>query len=69
MYKLSNREIEICELFLNNLNLEEITEKCGITLSSVRTYLKTIFLKTNCNLQVQLIQLLMGLTVDIEHIQ
>ena len=43
MYKFSNREIEICELFINNLNLEEIIEKCGITLSSVRTYLKLFF--------------------------
>ena len=69
IYQLSNREIEICELFVNGLNLEEISKQCNITLSSVRTYFKTIYSKTNCTSQVQLMQLLLGLTVDFEHIQ
>lgn len=67
-YGLSNRELEICELFLNRLNLEEISVHCGISLQSTRTYLKHIFSKTQCSSQVELMHLLAGLTVDFEHI-
>ena len=67
-YGLSNRELQLCELFLNGLNLEQIAEHCGISLQSARTYLKHIFSKTQCSSQVELIRLLMGLTVNFEHI-
>ncbi|ATO18283.1 helix-turn-helix transcriptional regulator [Acinetobacter sp. LoGeW2-3] len=69
VYNLSPREIEICELFLNGYDLEGITQHCKITMSSLRTYLKTIFSKTKCNSQVELIRLLMGLTFNFEHIE
>lgn len=68
IYSLSPREIQICELFLNGLDLNAISTHCGITLSSLRTYMKTIFSKTNCNSQVELLRLLMGLTLNFEHI-
>lgn len=44
-YKLSNRETEICEYFAQGLDLTQIATQCGITLSSVRTYLKHIFIR------------------------
>ncbi|XID74340.1 LuxR C-terminal-related transcriptional regulator [Alkanindiges sp. WGS2144] len=67
-YSLSKRELQMCELFLNGLNLEEIAAHCGISLQSARTYLKHIFSKTQCSSQVELMRLLAGLTVDFEHI-
>lgn len=69
IYALSPREIEICELFINGLNLSEIASKCQLTISSIRTYLKTIFSKTNCNSQVELMHLLMNLTINFQYIK
>ncbi|WP_180076033.1 helix-turn-helix transcriptional regulator [Acinetobacter sp. YH12106] len=47
-YHLSKREFDLCELLINGYKLEDIAEQCGITLSSVRTYFKNIYEKTNC---------------------
>ncbi|MCH7336514.1 LuxR C-terminal-related transcriptional regulator [Acinetobacter sp. NIPH 2699] len=44
-YGLSKRELQICELFLNGYNLEQIAEYCEISLQTVRTYLKKFFPK------------------------
>lgn len=67
-YALSQRECEICELFLNGLNLEKIAEHCHLTMSSVRTYLKTIFSKMQCNSQMELLHKLMNMTISFEHV-
>lgn len=67
-YQLSKREFELCELLLNGYKLEEIAEHCGITLSSVRTYFKNIYEKTQCNSQIELMHLLMGCTIHFDHI-
>ena len=67
-FGLTKRELQICELFLNGLNLEEIAEHCSISLQSVRTYLKHIFSKTSCSSQAELMRLLMGCTMNFEHI-
>lgn len=58
-YKLAKREIEVCALFLGGNNIEQIGKLMGITLSSMRTYMKNIFNKTECKSQVELIRLLM----------
>lgn len=67
-YHLSNREIELCELFINEHDLEKIAEYCQLSLSTIRTYFKNIYAKTQCNSQAELIHLLMGITVNFEHI-
>lgn len=65
-YKLSKRELEVCDLFVNGLNLEQISVSCNITLGSLRTYLKRIFAKTQTNSQTELMRLLMGVAMDYE---
>ena len=67
-YKLARREVEVCELFLNGMNLEEISKKMNITYSSIRMYIKMIFKKTECVSQAELMQLLMAVRLDFEHI-
>lgn len=67
-YHLSKREFDLCELLINGYKLEDIAEQCGITLSSVRTYFKNIYEKTNCTSQIELMHLLMGCTIQFEHI-
>ena len=67
-YQLSPREVKICELFVNGYNLEAIAKECTLTLSSVRTYMKYIFAKTQCSTQVELFRLLVDLSLNFEHI-
>lgn len=67
-YGLSTREFEICELFVNGMNLGEIAETLHLTLSSVRTYVKNIYGKMRCNSQAELMHKLMGMTIEFEHI-
>jgi DNA-binding CsgD family transcriptional regulator len=45
-YNLTKRELELCDLFVNGMNLEQVAEKMGLTRSSIRTYLRNIFAKT-----------------------
>jgi DNA-binding CsgD family transcriptional regulator len=60
-YNLTKRELELCDLFVNGMNLEQVAEQMGLTRSSIRTYLKNIFAKTPCSSQVELMQLLMSI--------
>ena len=68
-YQLSKREFDLCELLINGYKIEDIAEQCGITLSSVRTYCKNIYEKTQCCSQIELMHLLMGCTIHFEHIK
>ena len=67
-YKLAKRELEVCDLFVNGLSLEQIAEHMDITYGSIRVYIKNIFSKTDCTSQTELMQLLMGITLEFEHI-
>ena len=67
-YKLAKRELEVCDLFVNGLSLEQIAEHMDITYGSIRVYIKNIFAKTGCTSQTELMQLLMGITLEFEHI-
>ncbi|MCH4248908.1 MAG: helix-turn-helix transcriptional regulator [Acinetobacter populi] len=62
-YQLSKREIEVCQLFVNGYKLQDIAEATDTTLSTVRTYFKSIFLKTHCASQTELMKLLMGMSL------
>lgn len=68
LYKLTKRELEICEFFVNGCDLKEIAQQCEITYETTRFYIKNIYEKTNCTSQMELMQLLLGLTISFEHI-
>lgn len=68
-YGLSERECDLCEAFVNHASLEGMAEACGLSLSSVRTYLKDIYDKTGQHSQAELMRLLMGLRMDFDHIR
>lgn len=68
-YALSERESELCEAFVNHATLEGVAEACGLSLATVRTYIKSIYEKTGQHSQAALMRLLMGLRVDFEHIR
>ncbi|KAA8731178.1 helix-turn-helix transcriptional regulator [Acinetobacter qingfengensis] len=63
-YHLSKREIEVCQLFANGYKFPEIAKAINITLTTVRTYFKRIFLKTNCTSQAELMKLLVSTSLS-----
>lgn len=67
-YDLSLREIQICELFINGFNLNKICEQLKIKKSSLRTYFKNIYKKTNSTSQSELLYLLLKTLVHFEHV-
>ncbi|HEX4870451.1 MAG TPA: PAS domain-containing protein, partial [Moraxellaceae bacterium] len=68
-YDLTDREGAICEAFVNSASLEAVAATCGLSLNSVRTYMKDIYAKTGERSQAELMRLLMGLTVDFQHLR
>ena len=60
-FNLTKRERELCELFINGMNLEKAASHMGLTRSSIRTYLRNIFSKTPCNSQAELMKLLLSI--------
>lgn len=67
-FLLSERECDVCETFLECAALEGVADQLDLTLASVRAYMRAIFEKTGRHSQVDLVRLLMGLTVNFEHI-
>ena len=67
-YGLSVRECSICEMFVNGWNLEKIALQSSLSINSVRTYVKNIYAKMQCNSQAELLYRLMGMTICFEHI-
>lgn len=68
-YRLSERECELCEAFVNHASFEGAATACGLSLASVRTYMKSIYEKTGQHSQAELMRLLLGLTLDFQHIR
>ncbi|MES2918819.1 MAG: PAS domain-containing protein [Pseudomonadota bacterium] len=68
-YGLSDRECALCEAFANHPTLEGVASHSGLSLSSVRTYMKEIYAKTGRRSQAELMHLLKGLRLDFEHIR
>ncbi|PTQ90960.1 helix-turn-helix transcriptional regulator [Agitococcus lubricus] len=68
-YQLTPREVSICQCFVKTPNLEAIAADRHLSLETVRTYLKSIFTKTQCHSQAELLSLLMSLRVQFEHIR
>ena len=63
-YGLNAREAGICQHFINTPFLEDIAERSGVSLESVRTYMKAIYEKTGQHSQAELMRLLMTLRVN-----
>lgn len=57
MHNLTAAENETCQLLLQGLTLNDIAEKRGVGLSTVRSHIKSLLHKTGCNRQSALIRL------------
>ncbi len=58
VFRLSEREAELAELFSKGLRLEEISERMGVALNTTRVHLRSVFHKTNCSGQLALLRAL-----------
>ncbi len=63
VFRLSDREAELAELFSKGFCLEEIAALMGVALNTARVHLRRIFLKTNCSGQIALMRLLSRLAI------
>lgn len=68
-FNLSKRETEVCQLFVNGMKLEHIAEHCGLTIGSLRIYIKRIFAKTNTHSQTALMRLLLEIAIKPEYLK
>jgi DNA-binding CsgD family transcriptional regulator len=68
-FLLGERECDVCEAFLNCATLEGVADALGISMNTVRGYMKVIYEKTGHHSQAELMKLLMGMTLDFEHIR
>jgi DNA-binding NarL/FixJ family response regulator len=67
-FLLGERECDVCQAFLNCATLEGVADALGISTNTVRSYMKVIYEKTGHRSQAELMKLLMGMTLDFEHI-
>lgn len=68
-FLLGARECDACEAFLNVPSPEGMAEALGVSVSTARSHLKNIYAKTGRHSQAELMQLLMGMTLEFEHIR
>lgn len=60
LFGLNPSEARLAHALASGLDIKEAAEAQGITLSTARTYLKRLFLKTGANRQAELVRLLLN---------
>lgn len=63
LYGLTPAEVRICELMMQGLTPNEISEQIGVAVSTARTHLLRIFQKTGTDRQADLIRLVASLVI------
>ena len=53
-YQLTNKELNLLKALYKNKKLNELPEKFGVTINTLRTHLQSIFHKTQTNSQIEL---------------
>ncbi|WP_028125867.1 helix-turn-helix transcriptional regulator [Eremococcus coleocola] len=46
-FELTDREKDICELMLDNLNIQDISDQLFLSIGTIKTHTHNIYLKTN----------------------
>lgn len=68
LYNLTPRELQMCQEFVNIVDLRQVAVKLGIKYSSIRSLLKRIYYKTGQNSQAGLMKILVEARVNFRHI-
>jgi len=69
LYGLTPREQQLCQAFVNHVELDEVAIQLNLKRSSVRSLLKSIYSKTEQNSQAGLMRLLMSARLNFRHIK
>ena len=64
LFGLTHAESDIVALLLNGSTLQETAASLGISMNTVRTHLKHVFLKTDTNRQTQLVSTLLASVIQ-----
>lgn len=67
LYELTVRELQLCQAFVNEADIEKVAIALGLKLSSARSLLKSIYTKTSQNSQAGLMKLLMESRLNFRH--
>jgi DNA-binding CsgD family transcriptional regulator len=62
IFRLSEREAELTQLFSSGLSVDEIALRMGVTVNTAKVHLHHVFEKTGCGNQVELARILAFLT-------
>jgi DNA-binding CsgD family transcriptional regulator/PAS domain-containing protein len=62
MYGLTNAEIRVAELIVEGKSLEQISEKCGLSINTLKTHLSRTYEKTGMANRAMLVKLLVTLS-------
>lgn len=68
LYALTTRELQLCQEFVNKIDLNEVAVSLNLKLSSVRSLLKSIYYKTDQTSQAGLMKLLMESRLNFRHV-
>ncbi len=68
LYGLTRAESHLVVLLLKGVNVQQASAALGVSLNTVRTHLKHIFVKTDTNRQTQLVSLLLGSVIQVPDI-
>jgi DNA-binding CsgD family transcriptional regulator len=66
LFDLTGREAALAGLLVRGLDLREASEEMGVSLTTVRTHLGQVFVKTNTHRQSELIRLLLKSVVVLD---
>lgn len=67
LYRLTPREAQACQAFVNSADLESVAAELGVQLSTVRSMMKVIYQKTGQDSQAGLMRMLMEARLDFRH--
>jgi len=65
LYGLTGAESHLVALLLSGSTLQQAAQALGVSLNTIRTHLKHVFMKTDTNRQTQLISLLIGSVMEV----
>lgn len=58
IYNLSDAEIKLCRALMDGLTLDDCSHQWGITVNTLKTQLRNVFIKTSTHRQVDLLRLI-----------
>lgn len=68
LYNFTPRELQVCQAFVNEADLERVAQSINLQVNSVRSLLKSVYSKTGQKSQAELMRLLMASRLNFRHV-